>query len=197
MWWEPVIQSLANVFIFGLAAYYIQNLINKSATNQINQYKSELDTKLAEHKSNLERMTFKYSKFHEKRLDVLSNLYSNLAELHIYAQELTAVIKPIKEDYDKEELERMHKAFQAFIDVKLLYEKNKIYLNEKTSLLFRELIDEYYENFHKHNYAQKASKEGDFVHTLIKEIQVSMQKKIPIMLRSLEEEIKGLISIEN
>jgi hypothetical protein len=197
MWWETLIQSGANVLIFGLAAYYIQVLINRSATNKINFYKSELDIKLAEHKEELERMTFKYSKFHERRLERLSDLYARISDLNIYMHDLTAIFKAVKDNYEKEELERMEKAKNAFNDFLFCFERNRIYINKNTCQLFIELRNEYLGNIIKYHSAH--NKNGDALShfKMIKEIQVSMQEKIPKIREELEEEIRGLISIDN
>jgi len=111
------------------------------------------------------------------------------------SHELTALIKAKRENYKREELDRMEKAKDAYNDFMLYYEKNKIYVNEMTCKLFTEIRNEYFETLIKYDTAQNLSQEGSFVHEIMKEVKVSMQKKIPKIREELENEIRGIIFV--
>lgn len=202
-----IIQTLGNIGVFAIAALIIKAIIDKSANKQIESYKSELEKDLSkfqhkleleliEHKENLERLTFKYSKFHENRIGILSEFYSKLSDLHIYMIELTAMFKVVKENYKQEELERLDTTKNAYNEFMFYFERNRIYFNEKTCLLFSEIRDKYYENLTKYNFSQNFSEDAVFSYKILKEIQDSMQNKIPTIRKELENEIREMISID-
>ena len=204
---QTSIQAFGNVLIFGTAAFIIKNFFEKSSTKQIESFKSDLNKDLGEfknklelileeHKTKLEMITFKYSRFHERRLDIFSTLYSKIADLHIYMHELTAYFKFIKENFEKEELDRTMKAQEAFKDFLFCFERNKIYLNENTYSLLTEIRNEYIEILIKYNSAMNLHRSGEITYEIMKEIQERMNKKIPIIRKELEQQIKDLIAID-
>lgn len=160
------------------------------------EFKNKLELILEEHKTKLEMITFKYSRFHERRLDIFSTLYSKIADLHIYMHELTAYFKFIKENFEKEELDRTMKAQEAFKDFLFCFERNKIYLNEDTYSLLTEIRNEYIEILIKYNSAMNLHRSGEITYEIMKEIQERMNKKIPIIRKELEQQIKDLIAID-
>lgn len=204
--WETLFQSAANVLIFGIAASFIKSIIDKSTNKKIESFKSDLEKELklfqnkleldlSEHRSHLEMLTFKNSKFHEKRLNILTELYAKLSDLNIYMHDLTAIFKTIKEDYQKEEFERMEKAKNAFNDFMFCFERNRIFIDETTCNLFQEIRSEYFGNLVKYNTTQILNKEGKYVYDLMKEIQKAMQSTIPKIREDLEKQIRRTISV--
>lgn len=71
----------------------------------------------------------------------------------------------------------------------------EFFFNEIICKSFTEIRKEYLDNLVKYNTAQNLSQDGKFSYELMKEIQVSMQKKIPKIRGELENDIRGIISV--
>ncbi len=178
------IELARDLGIFGIAAYVIKVIINKSITKQIEQYRSQL-----------EMAFFKYSKYHEKRLEVISRVYADLTDLHFAMQQLTAVIKIIKEDYESEEKKRIQNTISAYENFRVFYSRNKIFINHETCVRIDEIKTRYYNMLcdysiiQNHNFSEIALK-------LQKDIQNDISITIPDILKKLDSEFRGEICIE-
>src|ERR1035437_5263360 len=70
---------------------------------------ARINKKLAEQKVQLDLMTHKQSKLHEKRIIVFGELFSRLKDFQFNMRELTARIKNVGEDGKAEDIARFNK----------------------------------------------------------------------------------------
>lgn len=204
---ETILRAFIEVVIFGIAAYFIKSLIDNSTTRKIEAYKSSLDKdmrqfqsnleqKLNEHKTMLEMITYKYSKYHDKRLEVLSSVYSKLADLHFFMQQLTAIIKLERENFDAEERARLEDTMRAFTDFRDYFTRNRIFINRELCEKLNELRVKYYNALFDYTYS-KDHRDNEISAHLSKSVQIAINKTIPDLLSGLEDEFRGVISVDD
>ncbi|MFN5170719.1 MAG: hypothetical protein ACK5DD_13940 [Cyclobacteriaceae bacterium] len=89
-------------------------------------YKTELDKDLELYKKDLNLDLTKREKLHERRLDILGELYTKLVDLDFAMMELVQIFKTVVDDFDDEERERIDKAGAAYNEFfKILQRKIK------------------------------------------------------------------------
>jgi len=70
------------------------------------EYQVKLDTELQTHKAKLDIEHTQYLKLHERRLEIMVELYKTLTELDRAMHIMTAIMKPIPHGKDASEMER-------------------------------------------------------------------------------------------
>lgn len=213
----------AAIVAFGLIAkYFFEFLINKRIEvkkseleqeveafrqrlqQESDKHKLELDKNLEEYRNHLEILRLQnqvmFSQLHEKRGEVLQNLYKKLINFDSLLYELT---KPLKmgNDFKKEEEDRKIRTSEAFNDFNNYYNENRIYFGKITC----DLLDKLRADFKKHlkDYTEKdffisLGAQGDeLVQASIKAAMVweKVQKEIPPALRSLEDEFRRILGV--
>lgn len=123
----------------------------KNSLNQFTEkYKSTLSTQLEEYKSNLAKINseymIKFTKLQEKRANVISNLYSNFAELRILLDVHHATItEEMKDDYLKE-------LGNLYADAKKNYTRNKIFFPPEVSIKIKIMLDTFFNESFRRSY---------------------------------------------
>jgi len=88
-----IINLLRDLGIFGLAMWFIQLLLSKSANRKFEAYKTELDSKTREfqatldskmelYKAELNLQNYKSTQIYERQLDVIIELHKKLVKLN-------------------------------------------------------------------------------------------------------------------
>lgn len=204
---ETILSAFIEVVIFGIAAYFIKSLIDNSTSRKLETYKSSLDKdirqfqsnleqSLNEHKTMLEILTYKYSKYHDKRLEVISSVYSKLADLHFFMQQLTAIIKLERENFETEERARLEDTMRAFTDFRDYFTRNRIFLSREICEKLNDLRVKYYNTLFDYTYSS-GHRDHEISTQLSKSVQLAINKTIPDLLSSLEDEFRGVISVDD
>lgn len=160
------------------------------------EYQAELNSNLETHKAKLNIEHTQYLKLHEKRLEVMTEIYKRLAELDRTMYVMTAIMKPLVNDQTPEEQDAAHiaEANKAYIDFQTYYLNHKIFFNESNCELLEKLKESYWDSLwdgstrhrmgnisFKHNYeaAKQASKT---VREHIPPIKISLEKEFRLTL---------------
>jgi len=181
MTWLELLRDLG---VFGIAGYIFKVVISKSVTLQVEYYKSQL-----------EKSIFKYSRYHERRIEIISLVYANLVDLHSSMQELTAKIKWVRQDFKAEDDIRFQKAISNYQKFRESYDRNKLYIDPDICLNLDKLKTKYYNMLGDYTFIQNPEF-ADMASELQKGIQGDIKKTIPNILNDLEVAFSNCISYE-
>lgn len=211
------INLLKDIGIFGIAATAINLILNGSANRRLERYKQELGFKTKEYELSLNASMEKYkaeislhlnqqNKLHEKRLLIIDEMYKKLVMLDSTMKQMTAFMKPIIEDAEKEEKERVQRAQDAFTDYNNYFLNNKLYFGKEVSALLEKLRTEYFsanwdyfEPKRLQAWTQGQSTPQGRVDAHKKAIAASQRiaSEIPQTLSLLEDEFRKLLGVSN
>lgn len=153
-----IIELLKELGIFGTAMYFIQLMMSKSADRKFEAYKDELgqktrefqvklDTKLELYKSELNLRNYKSTKTYEKQLDSILTLNKKLSNLNRDMIAMTAFMKTIVKDAEKEELERINIAANRYNDFIKYFDGHKIFYPPKTVEKIEQIRNDFFTSY--------------------------------------------------
>lgn len=160
-----ILKEILNIFkdigIFGLAMWFIQHLLSKSADRKLEAYKTELDHQSREfqstldgkielYKAELNLHNYKSTQIYERQLEAIVELYRKLQILHQAMLEMTATIKLIIENANQEEINRIEKATVAYNDFIKFYMENQIFIPHETINKIEKIQKDYFQSYHKY-----------------------------------------------
>ena len=187
--------------ISGCITILIRGFIGKYFDKKTELYKSELQKDLQQYKNDLDIHLTKVSKFHEKRLDVISELYKKISTLRITLADLTSVLSVKLENPKKDkELKEQRKvnageSYQKFLE---FYGANRIFIPKVTCLKIDELQSQAWSvlfdyHFREITYGNEFSEHS---RKIIVEINERMREKIPAILNELEDDFRKSVDVE-
>ncbi|MBX2917059.1 MAG: hypothetical protein KF856_17445 [Cyclobacteriaceae bacterium] len=197
--WTDIIQNLG---LFTIATGFISWLLKRlgeyfmdkrfksfEAELQIKseEYRLELDKRLETYKSDLSLQQLKKERLHNKRSEILEELYKRIVTLDFAMKELTAVFKQIKSDYDKEEQERINKSGNAYNEFLIYFKTHKLYFTEQTNKILDDLTAKYFDTLWDHTYEKRMRVSDPQV---AKDAYKRMQEEIPKVLADIELDFK-------
>ena len=203
-----MLELLRDLGVFGLAVAGLtwatktigQHFIDKrfaSFESELNavaqQQKLALDRELERHRSSLNLEYLKHSRIHERRLEVMSELYKLLFSLDEAMREVTALLKPgtgeDRETRRKREMEEAHKAYVAF---RTLSAENRILLSEGTCEILDQLEEEYWDSFMDGTFADRWGARGE-KHSIdiAQKASEKVRNQIPALRRRLEHDFRS------
>jgi hypothetical protein len=187
-----IIRILGQVGIFGIAVYWIQKLVDNSASKRLEEYKASLSL-----------LESKETGLHSKRLEIIESLYSRLVELNSSMSTLTNPVKFSPTDYQKYEAELVSKANETFQSYHTFFEKNKIYFSESTCKLIHEIRDAFYQALWDYNQHKLFEAHGINDRKLISEAYQNLEKsyksvkdEIPKLRANLENEFRRILAVQ-
>jgi hypothetical protein len=157
------------------------------------EFKTGLEKELEIYKSELSIAHHKQEKLHEKRLDVLTELFKRLVVLNRNMKEMTAMMKPVIEDFDKEENERINKTGISYNDFVIFYSDHEIFFNEKTCELIDNLVKVYFESLWEYSYERNFKLRNP--HDL-KTVYENISVEIPKILKELKADFRRIIRVD-
>ncbi len=164
-------------------------------------YKSELDRRLQEHKAHLDLLLIKASRFHDKRLEIIAELYKRIVDLDMNMNIMTAKVKSVtldKEIDDKAERERINAAGNTYNDFLDFYSTKRIFFSETTCTLIEDLKSKYFDSLWDYDYVNKwSSLDSTMNIDIAKEVYDKVHKEIPSVLKLLEQDFRSMINVEN
>ncbi|AUD00881.1 hypothetical protein [Spirosoma pollinicola] len=160
-------------------------------------YKNNLNRLLETHKSELNLINLKTSKLYEKQSLVIAELYKLISRLNRSFNDMTALMKFVVSDSEKEEQERINKAtkdFNAFIE---FFTDNRIFFSESIcvdidnlSNLYRDVHWDYLDSKNYGN-TEFLIKKG-----LLDEVRKKTQEVIPPILSNLQSQFRNILSVK-
>ena len=187
-----IINLLRDLGIFGLAMWFIQMLLSKSADRKFEAYKAELDNKTREcqatldskmewYKAELSLQNYKSTHIYEKQLDIITDLHKKLVMLN---QDIRAINL-----CDEEQ-----KAESSYNEFLQSYCENLIFIPKKTSDLLKNFR---YDNFR--DFMLKCGREfgshysSESQNEKIERLNISIQ----LAIEQLILDFRHLIGVEN
>ena len=150
MTWFEVCRDIG---VFGIAAFIIQRIIEHASTKKLEKYKQELDftirnyqltldTDLERYKSELNLHLTRQTTLHDKRLNIIDEMYKKLVTLDSGMRAMTGM-QLVFEDAEKENQERVTTAQTAFVEYNNYFLYHKLYFNKTISELLENIRKEY------------------------------------------------------
>jgi hypothetical protein len=202
-----ILNLLRDLGIFGLAMWFIQLLLAKSADRKFESYKTELDhksrefqatldSKLELYKAELNLHNYKSTQIYERQLTAVIELHKKLALLNQAMQEMTAFMKLIHKDAEQEETERINKAATAYNEFLNFYLENQIYIPKATIDQIEKLKSEYFKSYNDYTFGRQFGLKNNF--TSEKSIQAGekVSNEIQPALNQLMVDFRELIGVE-
>lgn len=211
---EEIIRELG-VFgiISGLITLIIHNFINKYFNKKSTLFELELNNKSELFKSELEKQSQKYrseldihltkaSRFHEKRLETISDLYKLIVDVRINLANLTSSLTistgSDQKDFKQKE-QRKNDAGKSYDEFRDYYDKKRIFIPEKTCKLIDNLKSESFSVLSDYHFRENIS--GDsyakFSREMVKEMRERVRESIPSILKELESEFRKEVDVES
>lgn len=164
-------------------------------------YTHQLDKSLESHRAELSIIYAKASRLHDRRLEIIAELYKKLVRLDDVMNIMTALVRfGTSDDKTNEEAEskRIENARKAYNDFQSYYTENKIFFANKTNELLDTLRTDYFESYWDYT-AYKLYRVTDFKLNLenAKMASEKVKKQIPPILRKLEAEFRQMIGVES
>ena len=124
----------------GILVFFVQVVINFCFNKKIEIFKSVINTKLENHKKELNIIINRDSSMFEKRILIIDDLYSKIIKLKFSLLSLSSPLKIIVKDFDDEEKTRIDNLFKDFTDLQRFYLLKKIYFSDEVCLKIDEII---------------------------------------------------------
>lgn len=203
-----VISSVtASAIITSILAWVFRSWISERLKNAI---KSEYDIRLETHKAALknqydieaERLRsqlniiaieheVKFSRLHDKRAEIIADLYSLLVKAHWDAGSFSS---PIEMGGEPSKLEKYNLSQKSLFECRLFFEKNRIYLPEKLCELLGDLIGKM--SSHVHHFGMMVQMNSDHSGEMLKAWIAAwghIDKDFPAAKKSLEKELRKIL----
>ncbi|WP_347156432.1 hypothetical protein [Pontibacter chitinilyticus] len=202
-----VFELLRDIGVFGLAMWFIQNLLSKSADRKFESYKTELDHKsrefqldldarLEQQKYELTLHNFKATQVYEKQLSVIDELYKKLILLNSDMQEMTAALQLVIEDPEKEEQERIKKAGTAYEAFLQFYTQNKLYIPKTAIAKIENVRNDFFDSYWDYTFRRGAAPGEAFTYERAKAAGVRIKENIQPAINQLEDEFRQLLGVD-
>ena len=211
--WTEILKDVGIVgVISGLITWLIKQLgesyLTKNAkihqqklNNQTEQFKLELNQTFEKYKSEIEFLSQKANKLHDKRIERIENIYTLLTDFFEDMQVLASwkiVAGMSKEEIETQSFENVKKAEKTGNEFLNYYSRNKLYFNSETCDLIDEIITllkESHANFSfKYIFGTMSA---EFEIEQIKEATEKIRKKVPKLKEELEENFRNIIGVNN
>ena len=204
---KELLNLLRDLGIFGLAMWFIQLLLTKSADRKFETYKAELDHKTREfqatldskmelYRAELNLQNYKSTQVYERQLNVIIDLHKKLTRLNREMQIMTAFMKPIIKDAKEEETERIKNAGEAYNEFMLFYHDNLIFIPKHTVEKLNILRDDYWSSFNDYTFGLNYGGRDKFTYEKSKEAGDRVKVKIQPAVDQLVADFRQLIGIE-
>ena len=209
-----IIKDLGIITIIGgLIAFIIRSFIEKyfdqkaknfelELNNKSELYKSELEKQSQKYKSDLDIHLTKASRFHEKRLDTISDLYRLIVDVRINLANLTSTFvmstgNEVKDAELKEQ--RKNDAGKSYDEFRDYYDKKRIFVPINTCELIDKLKSESFSVLSDYHFRERVygNSYTDFSREILKEMNERTNKTIPSILKQLESDFRKTVDVEN
>ncbi len=202
-----IINLFRDLGIFGLAMWFVQMLLSKSADRKFETYKMELDNKTREfqatldskmelYKAELNLQNYKSTQVYERQLNVIIDLHKKLIKLTREMHIMTSFMKEVISDAEREEAERVKNAAESYNDFMLFYQDNLIFLPKDTVYKLNGIKDDYWSSHNDYTFGRRYGSANEYTFSLLKEAGNRVREKIQPAVEQLVLDFKQLIGVE-
>jgi len=197
---EILIYSIIPTVIASLLTLFLTEKVKGSVKNnfdkKIEEIKNKHNTELAKFQSELDSISnqksFKFTKLHEKRFDILEILYKSLNKK---SKNLQLYISPVKYKPDNKTFEEYEDGLyqdyrESHYDFVSIFNDNKIFLNDTIIELVDSYLKEESEIFNAYYENHFLIRAGDRPNTEIRMKAFTAYKKIPEKISPIQKEIE-------
>jgi len=197
---EILIYSIIPTVIASLLTLFLTEKVKGSVKNnfdkKIEEIKNKYNTELAKFQSELDSISnqksFKFTKLHEKRFDILEILYKSLNKK---LKNLQLYISPVKYKPDNKTFEEYEDGLyqdyrESHYDFVSIFNDNKIFLNDTIIELVDSYLKEESEIFNAYYENHFLIRAGDRPNTEIRMKAFTAYKKIPEKISPIQKEIE-------
>ena len=190
--------------IFTAASLLIKQFIQSSADKTIAAYKMQLDTDLERFKADLNLRATRQTYLHEKRLEVIAELYTKLINLISSLQVMTLRGHIVVDNGEAEEQQRMEAAQKAYAEYNNYFFYHKLYFTKAVADLlenirgqYQSIAWDYFEPRRMQNIAGGRLPAGELERAIEQSRQATNKviKDIPDILRQVEHEFRLLLGV--
>ena len=207
---EKIFALLGNLGIFGLAMWFIQLLLSKSADRKFERYKSELDqktnqfqffldTKLEAYKNELNLQNYKATKIYEQQLNIIIEIHKKLTILNrkmaIMPIVLMKNITEKTEETEKKEIGTVAEAIIAYDEFLSFYQDNLIFIPQNIANKINSILKDYSQNVLSYIKNKGTENKISFEQALASAERIPNEIKQALDLLTLE--FKSLLGVEN
>jgi hypothetical protein len=189
---DNLIKIGSEIGIFAIAAFFIQKLIEKSANKRLEEFKSTLSL-----------LQSKQTSLHNKRIEIIEELYNKLVELNNAMAILTNPAKQTNKDFEEYEKELTENASSSFNSFNSFYQKNKIYFRENTNEIIDEILTGFnnaFWDYNEFNFYKKSgvTNQDEIIKSRkkMRDSYISVKDEIPKVRKKLEDEFRKLLGVE-
>lgn len=197
------------IIVSGLIVWLIQKTFDSYLTKRFEAYKSELQIKSNEHKLTLDKDLKDYESrlnlfinksnlLHQRRLDILSDLYQKVVFLNRTMFEMTRLVKFVYagEDSDTSENKRIMDAGLAYNDFSEYFDKNKIYFSKEICDLIVKLKKEFWDSYNDYTFRSKfGMPPSGITYQQAKDAAKKIDDDVPKILEIIETEFRKLVGV--
>ena len=147
-------------------------------------------------RAELNLQNYKSTQVYERQLNVIIELHKKLIKLTREMQIMTALMKQVINDPEKEEAERIKNAAESYNDFMLFYQDNLIFLPKETVDKLHSVRDDYWNSFNDYTFGRNYSIGDEYTYRLLKEAGNRVREKIQPAVDLLVSDFKQLIGVE-
>lgn len=188
---EIILASIGgSAVLFTVLALLARSLINQLLSKDIETFKKNLEKTAFEHQ-------IQYSQLHEKRASVTADLYASLVELNKRAGIFVSHVMIAEREKTLEKLKELWKAADDFKDI---FQKNRIYFDERICDKLEKLNESLSEPVSKLVMTLQITWETHNIEELHKVWRIAkaeLDEKVPDIKKDVELEFRKLLGIES
>jgi len=181
--WIQIAKELGVFTVIGaLITFLLTRIFSKYFDRQVDQFKSELKHKY-----------YRLERLHEKRSEVIVNLYEYLVDLEDSFQIMTATLKPGGDNFDDSERKRIEEAGSNYNQVRNYFKKNEILFSEPICEKMNQVITTSHEIVSDYQFYVDYNREDFHIY---KEVIEKVNTKLPNLKKILKKELRMIMKVE-
>ena len=202
-------EILRDLGIFGIAAWFLQHLISKSADRKFETYKSELDQKAREfqalldsklelYKIELNLQNYKSTKIYEQQLLIIIELHKKLIDLNRSMLEMTGwneITGMPEEEIQQKENEQIDSTARTYNEFMSFYQDNLIFFPQKTVEKIDYIRTEYFNSFHDYTFGKKFGITSEFTFKQAVEASKKIRDVIQPAIEQLVNDFRNILGV--
>ena len=213
-----ILYSGPSVLLIVAGVFWGKNLIEYFFDKNLETKKIELNQNLESFKSQIEKQNkdfqhqldtklnefnIRFSKLHQERAEAIKKLYVKIVELHSAMMDFTRLMKPVIEDHEKEEQERLSRVNSAFQDFNNFYLRNRIFFEKSMVEKLDNLSKEYWDKGWDFAFMNQQFQEGSLSKEVFQEyfekskkISETVEKDFTKLIEEIEDEFRKMLGVE-
>jgi hypothetical protein len=205
-WIDLLEKSGVFLILSGATIYLIRYFIDRKfksyefeLQNSAEEFKKNLEFSLETYKKSLEELNYKANKLHDRRIEIIPELYRIIVDLDMSMNSMTSLWKIVtgeKEIANLDEKKRIDKSSKHFNEYQEFYNKNRIYFPKNTCELLDKLRTEFWDGFWDYTFKYRlGSSDTQFNTQLAKKASEKVKNDIPPILKQLEDDFRKIMNV--